>query len=251
MNKQHILAIIPARGGSKRIPRKNIKILAGKPLISYTIKAAQKSKYLNRIVVSTEDREIASIARRYGAEVIMRPKSLAIDAASTIAVLQHAVSYLEQTEKYFPDIIVILQPTSPLRNSGDIDSAICKLIDENGDSAETFCLVKEHPASMFQIKKGRAFPINKHDLAKRAQDLPKLYRENGAVYAVRRDLLMKTGTVYGKKHIPVIMPAERSIDIDEELDFRIAELLMKETKSQHQTFTARTRFYERKNEKQD
>ena len=225
--KTNVLAIIPARGGSKRIPKKNIRNLAGKPLICYSIEAAKRSKFINKIIVSTDDMEIAKIAGKCGAEVIMRPKSLAQDKTPTIPVLQHAVSFLKENENYSPEIIVLLQPTSPLRNSGDIDITIKKLIDENSDSAETFCEVKEHPASMFRIKNGMAFPIDKKNLKKRTQDLPKLYRENGAVYAFKKDLLMKKGTVYGKKHLPVIMPAERSIDIDEEIDFSIAELIMK------------------------
>jgi CMP-N-acetylneuraminic acid synthetase len=226
---RNILAIIPARGGSKRIPKKNIKKLAGKPLICYSIESAIGSSHINRIVVSTDDESIARISKRQGVEVIMRPEHLAQDKTLIVPVLQHAVKVLEG-QGYFPEFVVLLQPTSPLRSSKEIDYAINKLISEGGDSAETFCEVKEHPASMFRIVTGVAVPFDRANLRKRSQDLPLLFRETGAVYVVKRDLLMKKGSLYGKRHIPVIVSRERSVDIDEEIDFSIAELIMKKGK---------------------
>jgi CMP-N-acetylneuraminic acid synthetase len=225
-----ILAIIPARGGSKRIKNKNLVLLAGKPLIQYTFEQAKSSKYINRIVVSTDDNAISNFSKKNNIEVIKRPKELARDSSSTILALQHVVSTLIKTEDYKPDFIVLLQPTSPLRNKNDIDLTIKELLKKKVDSAETFCLVENHPAYMVKIIDGKPIPLFKKDFLKRSQDLPKIYRENGAVFVVKTDILMKKHTLYGKNHKAVLMPVDGSIDIDYPLDLKIAEVLIENAK---------------------
>jgi len=188
----HILCIITARGGSKRLPGKNIKLLLGKPLIAYGIEAAKKSKYIDRVIVSTDSEEIAAVARGYGAEVpFMRPMELAQDDTPSVPVLQHAVNVVEEAGDTV-DIMVLVQPTSPLVLASDIDAAIEKLV---ASGAPTCVSVSESTGKL-----------------------------NGAVYAVRRTALMEGDTVNNQKDGTTLpMPAERSVDVDTEEDFRMAE----------------------------
>lgn len=222
-----ILAIIPARGGSKRIPGKNIKLLAGKPLIAYTIEAAKKSKLIGKVVVSTDDAQISEAAKKYGADVIERPTELAQDETPTLPVMIHVLDVLKKREQYKPDFIILLQPTCPLRNEDDINNII-KLMAEGADSAQTFCKAVQHPAYMVTIKHGIAIPIDKKGYTTRSQDLPEIYAKNGAVYGVTYDLLMNKKTLYGKNNKAAIMPVERSVEIDELSDFKLAEFYLKE-----------------------
>lgn len=227
--KPAILAIIPARGGSKDIPRKNIRLLDGKPLIHYTIKEALKSKYLGRTIVSTEDEEIAQISRECGAEVISRPSELAQDDTPSLPVFQHVIEYLDKTENFSPDIIVVLQPTSPLRLAEDIDNAIQKLLETACDSVVSVCEVEHPPLWMYTIEYDKLKPlIESRDKIIRRQDAPKVYRPNGAVYVTHRDTIVKENRLIGNDTRPYIMSPMRSIDIDAELDFKLAELLMSE-----------------------
>ena len=153
IKNKKIIAIIPARGGSKGVPRKNIKLLNGKPLISYSIRAALKSKFIDRVIVSTDDKEIAEIAKRYKAEVpYLRPAELAQDTSPTLPVLQHAVKYLEEKENYKTDLIVLLQPTTPLILASDIDSAIKQLIKTKTNSCVSICEISERPEWMYIFK---------------------------------------------------------------------------------------------------
>ena len=226
-----IIAIIPARGGSKKLPRKNIRLLNGRPLIYYTIKAAQKSKYLERIIVSTEDKEIAEIAKRLGAEVINRPRELARDETPTLPVLQHVIHHLEEKENCRPDVIVILQPTSPLRTPEDIDAAVKKFRETKCDSVVSVCEV-EHPIEwMYTLDRDRMKPLMK-DGARitRRQDAPMVYRLNGAVYVTRRETITQKNTVLAGDLRAYVMPPERSIDIDTEMDFKLAELILRESR---------------------
>jgi len=228
--KPFVLVVIPARGGSKRLPRKAIIPLAGKPLLCYTIEEASKSR-LDKIIVTTEDAGVAAVARKYrNIVVIDRPDNLAQDDTSMIAVMQHAVKVIET--KTAVDIIVLLQPTSPLRIAKDIDDCLEKVLN-GADSAETFCQVKHYPHGMFHIDGDKARPYDEKGLKKyqRIQDAPKLYRENGAVYVVKRDVLMRENTLYGKNHRAVIMPEERSVDIDTALDLKFAEAIIDENKN--------------------
>jgi len=229
-NKQRsVLAIIPARGGSKGLPGKNIRKLAGKPLIAYSIGQALESRYIGRVVVSTEDSEIARVAARYQAEVIRRPDELALDDTSSVDALQHTLDYLKEAEGYSPDLVVLLQPTSPLRKVEDIDGAIDKLLEVGCDSVVSVCDV-EHPAHwMYTLEGERLKPIIEGGRkVGRRQDASKVYRLNGAVYVTHRDVVMRQDKVMGDDTRAYIMPRERSVDIDTEFDFKLAELLMRE-----------------------
>lgn len=227
---KNILAIIPARGGSKRLPGKNIKILAGKPLIAYAITAAKKSKLVNRVIVSTDDKEIAKIAKKYGGEIpFMRPARLATDRAKTISALLHAVKFMEKEEKTVFDIIVLLQLTTPFTTSEDIDSAINTLLKTKTKSCVSVCPVSERPEWMYSLKGNRAKPfINFKKQAYASHFLPKAYCLNGAVYAIFRDTLIKEKKIFDNTSISaILMPRERSCDIDEPLDFEIAKVISK------------------------
>ena len=228
MRSNNIVGIIPARGGSKSVPGKNVRTLRGKPLIYYSIREAQRSSYLNRFVVSTEDKEIARIARGYGVEVIERPYELAQDDIPSLLVYQHVIRYLEEVENFYPDIIVALQPTCPLRRAEDMDEAIKKFLEIGCDSVVSVCEIEHPPEWMYTLEGDRLKTVIKGgEKVTRRQDAAKVYRLNGAVYVTRRDVIMKENRVLGKNTRAYVMPPDRSIDIDTELDFKIAELLMR------------------------
>ena len=222
-----IVAIIPARGGSKGIPRKNIKQLFGKPLIVWTIEHGKKSRYIGRITVSTEDKEIAEISKKYGAEVIERPEELAKDETPTIDVIFHVLQVVK-AENFEPGLVVLLQPTSPLRNAQDIDNAIELFLKNDCESVVSVCEVEHSLYWSFEIENRYLKPIfgGKY-LNMRRQDLPKVYTPNGAIYVSTPEILRKYKSFYCSKTIPYIMPPERSVDIDNEIDFMLAELLMR------------------------
>jgi CMP-N,N'-diacetyllegionaminic acid synthase len=229
--ERSILAIIPARGGSRGIPRKNVRLLCGKPLIAYTIEAALSSKLIDRVVVSTEDEEIAEVSKKYGAEVISRPPELGQDDTPSLPVYQHAIRHLEKAEDYRPEIIVILQPTSPLRLVEDIDRAIAEFLKRKYDSIVSICEVEHPPHWMYTLARNRLKPVIKDgESVTRRQDAPKMYRLNGAVYVTSREVIMKENRLIGRDTGAHIMPLERSIDIDTELDFKLADLLMRQRK---------------------
>ena len=220
-----ILAVIPARGNSKGLPRKNLRLLANKPLIVYSVEAALKSDYINRVIVSTEDKEIAEIARTYGADVIYRPIDLAKDDTPMIDVILHVLDSLEP--EYTPNIIVLLQPTSPLRDNKDINEAIELFLNEYCDAvAGVTENIKIYWS--FRVKDGYIQPVfgDKY-LKKRRQDLPPLYLPNGSIYIAKPDILKKYRNFYWGKILPYIMSSEKSIDIDTKMDFILAELLIK------------------------
>jgi CMP-N-acetylneuraminic acid synthetase len=200
-----ILGIIPARGGSKGIPRKNIKEIAGKPLIAWTIETARDSKLIDKFVVSTEDREIAKIAREYGADVLERPKELAGDLVPTIDVLKHAVKEIDA------DIVVVLQPTSPIRDKNLIDDCIRRFIEKGADSLATGFVCK-------YVEYGRS--------NLRRQDIGGFFYDDGGVYVIKADLIKK-GDRYGKKTERFITDKEQNIDIDDKFDFWMAEQVLK------------------------
>lgn len=227
--KPSTLAIIPARGVSKGVPRKNVRLLFGKPLIAYTLEIALVSKLVDRVVVSTEDEEIAEVSKKYGAEVISRPPELAQDDTPSLPVYQHAIRHLEKMEDYRPEIIVILQPTSPLRIVEDIDMAIEEFLEAKYDSIVSVCEVEHPPQWMYTLAGNRLKPVIKdQEKVTRRQDAPKVYRLNGAVYVTRREIIMKENRLLGRDTRAHIMPLERSVDIDTELDFKLADLLMRE-----------------------
>jgi CMP-N,N'-diacetyllegionaminic acid synthase len=219
-NNHDILAIIPARGASKRLPDKNILDFAGKPLIAWTIDAALKSKCITNVIVSTDDARIASIAKKYGAKVpFLRPDSLSSDESTTIDVVVDLVSKL--SEKY--NYIALLQPTSPLRTSQHIDDSFEQL----GDKDAVVSVVKtEHPiewCNTLSSNKNLDNFINGTVRNKRSQDLPERYRINGAIYIVKTDVLLREETfLLEKGAVAYIMERDVSIDIDEKQDFIIA-----------------------------
>ena len=224
-----ILAFIPARGGSKGLPRKNIKPLLGKPLIAWTVEQAKNSKYIDKVVVSTDDEEIAEISKKYGAEVpFLRPKELARDDSPTIDAIIHAINWFEERGEFF-DILILLQPTSPLRTTEDIDNAIELFL--NNKDALSLISVKENehpPFWSLEIENKFLKPLfGEEYFKKRRQELPKSYMPNGAIFISYVDILKKYKTFYTPKTIAYIMPPERSIDIDNEFDFLLAEFILK------------------------
>ena len=225
--KSKTIAIIPARGGSKGIPRKNVRLLAGKPLICYTIERALESKNIDIVVVSTEDEEIAEVSKKCGAEIIKRPAELAEDKTPTIDVVFHALGSFEQNE-YIDLIIVLIQPTSPLRNTKDIDSAIELFLNADCESVVSVCEVGHPPHWCFKIEEGYLKSLfGGTYLRMRRQDLEAVYMPNGAIYVSTPQTLYKYKSFYCNHTIPYIMPTRRSIDIDNEIDFMLAELLIK------------------------
>jgi CMP-N-acetylneuraminic acid synthetase len=224
---RNIIAIIPARGGSKGIPKKNIVKLDGKPLIEYSIAAALNSKLKMQVVVSTDCAEIAAVAKSLGAKVIMRPESISGDKALTIDAVEHAVTTCEAEQGATFSEILLLQPTSPLRTVADIEESH-KLFDFRVNSVISVTEVEHHPYKDFVVKNGeleQLFDIE--SLSKPRQELPKIFRQNGAIYWVRRNVLFKSGSFYSQPCLPYVMPSERSIDIDNYSDINMAELLLK------------------------
>lgn len=229
MNEK-VLAIIPARGGSKGIPRKNIKKLNGKPLIAYTIDEAKKSKYIHRVIVSTEDKEIAEISRKFGAEVpYLRPLQLSQDDSPTIDCVIHMINWLKEKENYTPDYVCLLQCTSPLRTFENIDGAINKAISLGMDGVVSICEAEVNPywTNVMDDDKLKYF-IEEGEKITRRQDLPKVYRINGAIYLIKTNILLDKKTFETDNITGYIMSNESSMDIDTEIDFKVAELLMKE-----------------------
>lgn len=221
------IAIIPARGGSKGLPRKNIKMLAGRPLIIYTIEAALKSKYINQVIVSTEDREIEEVLRECGTKVIKRPEKLAQDNSPTIDTIIHVLELLEIQNNNF-DNVVLLQPTSPLRNADDINNAIELFLKSKAKSLVSVCETTHSPYWYSEIEDGYLKPIFEEKYQNmRRQELPKTYLPNGAIYISTSENLKKYKSFYGPETIPYIMPIKRSIDIDTEIDFITAEILIR------------------------
>lgn len=226
-----VLGVIPARGGSKGIPRKNIAPLAGRPLLAHTAEAALGATLLNRVVLSTEDEEIAEIGQRCGLDVpFMRDPALARDDTLGIAVLQDVVRRLElQSDMY--DAVFTLQPTSPLRRPDDIDGAIRLLEQTGADSVISFVAVGDkHPARMkFIDGDGRVVnpPFAELYEGQLRQDLSALYLREGSVYLTRHDVLMLQNSLQGNDCRAWIVPAERACNIDEPLDLLLAELLLK------------------------
>lgn len=228
-----ILAVIPARGGSKTIPKKNIYPLLGKPLIAYTIEEALKSKLITKVIVSSDDNEIIRIAKDFKTEApFKRPKKLATDAALAISVIKHAVLELEKLDKIKYDYVIMLQPTTPLRTAEDIDQALKKLIKTKSDSAIGVVDVGAiHPMRMKIIKNDKLLDLTKEPVENMPrQKLKPVYIRNGAIYAVKRDVLINQNSFKGKTCRPFIMPPERSVNIDDWLDLQLAEILLKKKK---------------------
>lgn len=213
------------------MPRKNVLPINGVPLIGYTIAEAKRSKYITRYIVSTDDAEIARVARRLGAEVpFTRPAHLATDTATSADALIHAATFMEKQEGEEYDYIVELMCTNPMKTAEDIDAIISKLIETKADSVIGVVQLEEyHPARVKKIVNDRLVDFAVPETSSRRQDLkPPAYLRNGAIYAIKRDVLMVKGFRYGTKNSrPYIMPWEKSVNVDSAIDFMIAKELIK------------------------
>jgi len=225
-----VLGVIPARGGSKGIPRKNLAPLAGRPLLAYTCDAARASRRLARSIVSTDDAEIGRVAVACGAELpFLRPASLAGDDTPMLDVLLDVIATFDRREQYRPDAIVLLQPTSPFRRAAHIDAAVDLLVASGADSVVSVVPVPHQftPSSLMQIDGDRLVPWSQGPQPLRRQDKPRLFARNGpAVVAVRTDVLVAQHTLYGADTRALVMSREESLDVDDGFDLEMAALLM-------------------------
>jgi N-acylneuraminate cytidylyltransferase len=227
------LALIPARGGSKGIPRKNIRPFAGRPLIAYSIAAGLAAQTVTRLVVSTDDEEIAAISRRYGAETpFLRPAEYSLDNTPDLPVFRHALEWLAQNEGYHPDIVVQLRPTSPFRRTSHIDEAVCRLLERpEADSVRTICIPFQNPYKMWRIgPEGFMHPLiqTEHPEAYNMprQALPEVYWQTGYVDAARTDTILEGNSMTGTRILPLVIDPSEWIDIDSPDDWRRAERLL-------------------------
>ena len=230
MNK--ILVIIPARGGSKEVPNKNIKKINGIPLIVYTIREVLKlKKYYYKFIVSTDSKKIARISEKAGACVpFIRPKRLALDTTPTLPVLRHALKYIEKNDKVNIDWLLTLQATSPLTKANDIKKCI-KLINKNIDSVVSVREGNECHPMYLNIKKGKYLkPFQKNVKFIRRQDInPTIYKFNGSIFLTRKKIILnsKSNIFFGGKMLPYIMSREKSVEIDNAFDLNLIKLIMK------------------------
>lgn len=218
------LAVITARGGSKGLPGKNVLPLNGKPLIAWTVEAALKSKYLDRVILSSDDPAIIDAAREAGCDVpFTRPAELAGDKAASVPVIEHALQAINAPF----DFVVLLQPTSPLRIADDIDLCIETCLNTGAPAAVTVCESKKSPHWMYHLSDGRKMtPVVNAPAASRRQDLPPVVALNGAVYIADCAFLKEAGTFVTDETIASVMPVARSFDIDDMLDFICVEAVM-------------------------
>jgi len=228
-----VLAVIPARGGSKSIPRKNIRSLAGYPLIAYSIAAGLAAETVSRVIVSTDDKEIARIAHKYGGEApFIRPLSLAMDDTPDLPVFEHVLTWLDENEGYQPQIIVQLRPTSPFRRTWHIDQAVLRLIEcPEADAVRTVCVPFQNPFKMWKIDpEGYLQPLidisvpEAYNLPR--QVLPDVYWQTGYVDAVWADTILTKHSMTGDAILPLLIGTEEWIDIDSPDDWRRAERLL-------------------------
>jgi len=226
LNGKTFLAIIPARGGSKRLPRKNILSLAGKPLIAWSIEASIGSKYIDKVIVSSDDDEILKISKNYGSHVIRRPDELADDTANSFDAIMHTI----ESEKRY-DYVILIQPTSPLRTVTHIDEAIKLLSEKEADAIISVTPTEHSPLWSNILPNDYSMKnfLNDKILNTRSQDLDTYYRLNGAIYICDTEKLLKNKSFFLiDKIYAYIMDNESSVDIDEKIDFKLAELLKME-----------------------
>jgi CMP-N,N'-diacetyllegionaminic acid synthase len=225
-----VLGLICARGGSKGVPRKNVRPLLGIPLIAYAIAAGRESRLVDRVVVSTDDEEIADVAKKHGADVpFSRPPELARDDSIQIDAIRHAIGWLNDHGDHC-DVIALLQPTSPLRRAEDVDGAIQSLLDTGADSVISVMRVEHgHPKTLYRkSESNRVTPMIETDPAGTLrQDFEDYYWRNGAVYVMRHDVVMRQRSLYGADVRGYEMPPERSVNIDGPLDWLLAETLLR------------------------
>lgn len=218
---ERVLAVIPARGGSKGIPRKNIRLLNGKPLIAWSIEAAQQSKHIDHVIVSSDDSEIIDVAQSWGCDApFVRPAELARDDTPGIAPILHALKSMQAFE-----CVVLLQPTSPLRTSEDIDGCLDMMYHMKSPACVSLMEAQHSPYWMYTLDgSNRMAPILNYSAPiLRRQDSPRIYLLNGAVYTARSQWLMERKTFIADETVGFMMPPERSLDIDTEIDFVVAE----------------------------
>jgi CMP-N,N'-diacetyllegionaminic acid synthase len=224
-----VLAIIPARAGSKGVPGKNLYPVGGRPLIAWSIEQARRSSSVTRVVVSTDGDEIARVAVAEGAEVpVLRPSDLAADETPGTAPIVHMTEWLAAHDGYVPDAIVVLQPTSPLRAPEDIDAACALMRARQADAVASICLVAEPAAWQRSLDaEGRLIGGEEADEALPRQAYAPKYVLNGAIYLVRRDVLLARRSLYGERTFGYVMPRERSLDIDTRWDLHVADLVLR------------------------
>lgn len=224
-----ILGVIPARGGSKGIPHKNIVKVGGKPLVAWTIQASLKSKFIDKTVVSSDDPKILEIAKKFGAQIIKRPKALATDKAPATPVVKHVLTYLKNKQNYLPDIIAYLQPTSPLRNCKDIDEAIKLLLKENATAViSVYEIDNKYLKSFILDNKGylKGQGGIQHQFSNR-QDTPRLYIPNGAIYLIKRKTFLQSKQLFSNKTLPYLMSPKKSLDLDTPADLKLLRRIFK------------------------
>lgn len=224
-----ILALIPARGGSRGLPQKNMRKLVDKPLIEYTIRTAKNSKLIDKVLVSTDDRAIAKFSKSKGAEVpFLRPKKLAQPNSPTMGVILHALDFLRSEQDYVPDVLALLQPTSPLRTVQLLDKSIRLLTNSKASSVLGVTEVKTHPYLCFVNNKSylKPFKTSFHKYYQR-QKFPTFYYPTGSIYTFWNKTVQRYGNVYGPNIKPLVIPAENSIDIDSLYDLFQTEMRMR------------------------
>ena len=222
-----ILGVIPARGGSKGVPRKNVRNVGGKPLIAWSIEAARGASALSRCVVSTDDDEIASVAREYGAEVLPRPADFAGDRTPMIEVIRHALDALDRDTGTAFTHVMIIQPTAPMRTASDIDLAARKAMDVNADSVVSVYRVDDaHPSRMYHLRDDVLESFYDEPTGSLRQDLRDVYHRNGAIYLCTRQFMEEQGKLFGGRMVPYVMPKSRSANIDDMTDLKIADFLL-------------------------
>jgi CMP-N-acetylneuraminic acid synthetase len=229
-----VLAVVPARGGSKGVPRKNLQLLAGKPLVVHAIEAGLSAQLVTRLLCSTDDAEIASVAQAAGAEVpFLRPAELARDTSEDWPVFMHALDWLEREEGWRPDIVVNLRPTSPLRRASHVDAGINLLLTTRADSVKSVTLARQHPHKMWLRRPdGSLEPFLKTPFRlSRGPDVPRaelddVYWQNGVVDVTRRQVILEQRVMIGRRVAGLVVDMWEGIDIDTPLDLAVAELLL-------------------------
>ena len=224
-----VMALVPARGGSKGLPGKNIKPLAGRPMLTYTLESARQTPAIDRIVVSTDSAEIAEVARAAGVDVpFLRPPELGADHVTDLPVFEHALRWLDEHERYRPDIIVHLRPTAPLRRAEHIAAAIERLVATGADSVRSICRAKQHPQKMWSMQNGYLTPfippgelVEPYNMPR--QHLRTAYVQNGAVDVMWRRTIVEQGSMSGARIAALEMDPVDSVNVDDELDFLAAE----------------------------
>lgn len=227
MTRPRIAAIVPARGGSRRLPRKNVLRLAGKPLVAHTIEAALQTPQVTAVFVSSEDAEVLRVASEHGAETLERPAALAGDEVPNAVVVRDALETLAAAGRVF-DHVVLLQPTSPLRSARHLEACLTAYLASGAASAVSVCPAEHHPATMLTLRDGIAEPYEAADtLDTRREALPPVFRQNGAIYALAVERFLAEGRFVVAPSIPYIMSREESVDVDEPTDLLLAEALLR------------------------